>query len=147
MAAMWLWCIVLSTLSVWLQFVSEIPTCRPFFLYLFLFLFLFLLLFLSRQLSADRRASVSHVALQPNMAVVLRRRGEEFRGRHVAKVNVAVMVTSSNWDSIKHFGMLMTQWTTVEWQPFHSFYQILRFDYSWYFEMWRWRKSVGQSSS
>uniref|UniRef100_A0A668A3T8 Corin, serine peptidase n=1 Tax=Myripristis murdjan TaxID=586833 RepID=A0A668A3T8_9TELE len=32
---------------------------------------------------------VSHVALQPNMAVLLRRRGEEFRGRHVAKVTVS----------------------------------------------------------
>lgn len=32
---------------------------------------------------------MSHVALQPNMAVVVQRCGEELRGRHVAKVTAS----------------------------------------------------------
>ncbi|MEQ2197086.1 hypothetical protein XENOCAPTIV_022647, partial [Xenoophorus captivus] len=36
--------------------------------------------------SADRGPTVPHVALQSDVAVLLRRRGEELRGRHVAKI-------------------------------------------------------------
>lgn len=42
-----------------------------------------------RKMPADGGASVPHAALQPDLAVLLRRRGEELRGRHVAKVTAA----------------------------------------------------------
>lgn len=39
-----------------------------------------------RQLSADSGAPVSHVALQPDVAVIIHCRGEELRGGHAAEV-------------------------------------------------------------
>lgn len=44
--------------------------------------------FVSRQLSANRGASVSHVTLQPNVAVLVHRGGEELRGGHVVEASL-----------------------------------------------------------